>query len=86
VTLAEIGVALFIRNRNPLAREDIALPGDASPSVQKWLTVQIVSYAIAISVALYGIVLRFLGGSLTKTLPFYAIAIVMLISWWPRKR
>lgn len=85
VSVLEIGVVLAVRNRYPLAREEIALQEGESSRVGKWLRIQIVSYAIAISVALYGVILRVLGASLIKTVPFYAVAIVLLLGWWPRK-
>lgn len=85
VSVVEIGVALAVRIRKPLIREEIASQEEASSAVRKWLTVQIMSYAIAISVALYGVALRFLGVSLAKTVPFYAVALLLLLGWWPRK-
>lgn len=85
VSVAEIAIALAIRNRKLPAPEEISLHDDASRAVGKWLTIQIMSYAIAISVALYGVVLRFLGVPLIKTVPFYAVALLLLLVWWPRK-
>lgn len=85
VSVAEIAIGLTIRNRKLPAREEIALQEDASRAVGKWLTVQVVSYTIATSVALYGVVLRFLGAPLTKIVPFYAVALLLVLFWWPRK-
>ena len=85
VCVVEIGVTLAIRRRTPLVREEIA-PQEAAPSAtRKWLKVQMMSYAIAISVALYGVVFRVLGAELMITVPFYAVALVLLLFWWPRR-
>lgn len=85
VCVTEIVVVLAIRNRKLPVPEEIVLQKDASRAAGKWLTIQIVSYAIAISVALYGVVLRVTGASLAKAMPFYIIALVLLVVWWPRK-
>lgn len=74
VCVAEIGVALLMRSRYPLMREEAAVQQqDKSLRVRKWLTGQIVSYAIALSIALYGIAPRVLGGSLRESMQFYGV-------------
>lgn len=85
VCVAEIGIALVIRSRYPLTTEDVTLQTDESSRTRKWMTMQIASYAIATSVALYGVALRAIGASLAEAMSFYAVALVLLVSWWPRK-
>jgi hypothetical protein len=85
VSIAEIGIALVIRSRYPLTAEEVALETDEAARARKWMTIQIASYAIATSVALYGVALRAIGASLTEAIPFYVVALVLLVSWWPRK-
>ena len=84
VCVAEIGIALVIRSRYPVTTEDVALQTDESARIRKWMTIQIASYAIATSVALYGVALRAIGTSLAEAIPFYVVALVLLVSWWPR--
>ena len=87
VCVAEIAIALVIRSRFPLTTEEVTLPAADEPArTRKWLTIQIASYAIAMSVALYGVALRAIGAPLAKVTPFYIAALVLLIIWWPRRR
>ncbi len=85
VCVAEIGVAFLLRGRYPLSDEAATLEPSDAGRASKWLRIQIASYVIAVSVGLYGVVLRFVGASFKQSALFYAVALVLLISWWPRK-
>ena len=53
--------------------------------VNRWRTGYIVSYALSEAVALYGLVLRFLGFTLSQVAPFYVAGIILLLLLSPRR-
>ncbi len=57
-------------------------PGDRA-SIQRWWAANIVTFALCEAVVLYGLVLRFLGGSFYQSLPFYATGVVLLLIFRP---
>lgn len=59
-------------------------PG-ATDASQRWVSGHIISYALAEAVAACGFALRFLGGTLFESLPFYAVAFGLLLAWMPRR-
>src|SRR5579863_1331000 len=79
ICAVEIVAALFIRSRYPLASEETASQSQDPRAIRRWLSSQIVSYAIAISTALYGVALGILGAPLRETASFYGVALVLLI-------
>ena len=58
-------------------------PGDAAAAAS-WQSGNIVSFALAESVALFGLVLRMMGGSTEQAAGFYAAGIGLLLIFWPR--
>jgi hypothetical protein len=59
---------------------------DTSPViVNRWRTGYIVSYALSEAIALYGLVLRFLGFTLSQVAPFYVAGIILLLLLSPRR-
>jgi len=65
-------VELLERDRNDAA------------ALQRWHGGHIACYALAESVALLGLVLRFLGGTFVQAAPFYAVGFVLLAFLAPR--
>lgn len=59
-------------------------PG-ATDASQRWGSGHIISYALAEAVAACGFALRFLGGTLFESLPFYVVAFGLLLAWMPRR-
>lgn len=85
LSLAVIVIGFFLR-RKFVENSANALhlnPDDAKP-LNKWRTGQIISFALAESIALYGVVIRLLGGTLQQAALFYGAAIAMFILWWPQ--
>src|SRR5687767_870096 len=60
-------------------------PGDAAAAAS-WQAGHIVSFALAESVALFGLVLRMIGGSTEQAAGFYAAGLGLLLILWPRAR
>ena len=59
-------------------------PDDPS-SLAKWRKGVILSDMLLEVIVLYGFMLRFMGGSLQQSLPFYAVGIGLMIVWWPQR-
>ncbi len=61
------------RAKDRLARQ----PGDVV-ALRRWRAIQLVVLACFLAIPLYGLVLRFQGGTLVQALPFYIVGIVLL--------
>jgi hypothetical protein len=87
LSVLNVGGILVIR-RLVVARAEAALrnnPADA-PALVRWRAGYIATYAIAESVALFGLVLRFIGFSLAQAAPFFVAALVLILFFGPRRR
>jgi uncharacterized protein YejL (UPF0352 family) len=84
--LTEVGIALFFRIRmlQPAA-ETLQEKPDDQTAVARWRVGNILSFVILDSVLLYGVALRFLGGTTWQSLPFYFVGIALMLAWWPRR-
>jgi F0F1-type ATP synthase membrane subunit c/vacuolar-type H+-ATPase subunit K len=88
--LAALAVAMLIPAaivRQKLVRsaeEHLRLRPEEMQLVGRWLAGNIVSFALCEAVAIYGLVLRLLGGTLPIAAPFYAAAAIFLFFFTPR--
>ena len=78
-------IALFFRARmvQP-AEEALRLRADDALALGRWRAGNIVVLVMCESVALFGFVLRMLGGTLLISAPFYVVAILLMLLWTPR--
>ncbi len=83
--IVEIVLALVIRKKMlPKAIEVLRHnPGDRA-AIGRWQTANIYSWAIAVSVGLYGYALRFTGGSREMAAPFFVAGVILMWLWRPR--
>jgi hypothetical protein len=85
LSLLVVGTGFFLRGRmvvETAARLSIN-PQDAT-SLKQWRSGQIVSFAFAESVVLYGFVLKFLGASWNIAGVFFIAGILLLVAWTPK--
>ena len=84
VSASMLASMLIVRGRMMRGIADTLLrnPGDRA-SIQRWGAANIVTFALCEAVVLYGLVLRFMGGSFYQSLPFYASGIVLLLIFRP---
>lgn len=54
-------------------------------ALYRWRQAHIVTMVLLVSVALFGFVLRFMGGSFWVALPFYFASISLLLLWAPNE-
>jgi hypothetical protein len=80
-----IVVALSVRRRmvSP-AKEKLEVEAGDVSALNRWRTGSLISLVFVESVALYGFVLRVMGGTRSQALPFYLVAILIMLLWTPR--
>jgi hypothetical protein len=85
-SVAIVGIAFLVRTKmvRP-ALDALQLRPDDASSLARWSSGSIYSYILIESVVLFGFVLRFLGGTLAQSAPFYAVGIGLMLLWRPQK-
>jgi len=86
VTVASFGLFTVFRITMVRPAEEVLgrNPEDTS-ALGRWTTGNIVTFALIESVALFGLVVRLLGGTFAQAVPFYAAAFLLLIFVVPRR-
>jgi hypothetical protein len=84
--LMEIGIALLFRFKMlQSAADSLQEKPDDQTALARWRVGNILSFVILDSVVLYGVALRFIGGTTWQSLPFYVVGIALMLVWWPRR-
>src|SRR5712692_7229460 len=63
------------------AGDALRLRPDDAESLGRWRAGNLISLVLCESVALFGFVLRLLGGTFLVSAPFYSVAILLLLVW-----
>jgi len=83
--LSSISVAQTLRQKLVIApAEELARQPDNAALLQRWRSGNIMQFAFAESVTLFGLVLRLLGTSWPVAAPFFAVGLLMLLLNAPR--
>lgn len=84
--VAIVGI-IFVVRRTLILRsaETLASNPDDSLTLNHWKTGYVATYALCETLALLGIVLRFIGFTFEQGLPFYVGGLVLLFFFGPRK-
>jgi hypothetical protein len=84
--VALVGVILVVR-RTLVIRpaESLASRPEDSLSLGHWKTGYMATYILCEALALFGLVLRFMGGGLRQSLPFYIGGFALLFFFAPRQ-
>jgi hypothetical protein len=82
LSLAVAGVIVFFRRRLPSPSADPARSPAVDPAAN--LTAYVVGWALAESIALYGLVLAFLSRDAGEAVPFFVASALLLL--WQRPR
>ena len=95
LTIAVVATAVELRLRWVRPFEDEARSGrltgqgglstEQTALLERWNRGQTVSLVLCEVVALYGVVLRFMGGTRWEAGPFYAVAVLLMVVWTPRR-
>ena len=85
VCLNDIGVAAFLRRRmiKP-SEESLRSNPDDESALKKWRTGVILSLAMASTIVLFGLVLKFMGATWNVASWFFIVGILLLLAWTPR--
>jgi hypothetical protein len=81
----EVAAAFFFRQRMlPSALETMRSNPEDATALGRWRAANVLSMVLALSVALYGFVLRFMGESRLVAWPFFLASIILMGLWRPR--
>jgi formate-dependent nitrite reductase membrane component NrfD len=67
------------------SEEKLRLDATDATALARWRAGNVVTLALAESVVLYGLVLRFVGATTAQAVPFYLAGIAMLLLFTPRR-
>jgi hypothetical protein len=86
VAVLLVGIAIIVQVKviRPALETLQAKPDDAA-SLGRWRSGSFASYVMAEGLVLFGLCLRFLGGTRAQALPFYVIGIALMLFWFPRR-
>jgi hypothetical protein len=86
VALTTVGMAFAVWRLFVLHSEALlaAQPDDAA-ALGRWRSGFIITYGLSEAVALFGLVLRIMGFSLSEVAPFYLVGFVLLLLFSPRR-
>jgi hypothetical protein len=83
--VAIVGIIFVVRRTLVLrSAESLASNPDDSLTLNHWKTGYIATYALCEALALFGIVLRFMGCNFQQSVPFYVGGLVLLFFFGPR--
>ncbi len=84
-SISVVGAILVVRKTLVLQSEAELRekPGDPA-TLSRWKTGYIVTYSLCEALAVFGLVLRIMGFTLTHVWPYYAGSFVLLLLFWPR--
>lgn len=88
---ATLGVAIvgiiFVVRRTLVFRagSSLATQPDDSLSLNQWKTGYIATYALCEALALFGLILKFLGGGLQAAVPYYLSGFILLFFFRPQQ-
>ena len=81
-----VGVILLVR-RTLILQFEATLrtsPTDVG-TLNRWRSSYIVTYALSESLALFGLILRFMGFNLVQVVPFYLAGFILMLFFGPRQ-
>lgn len=86
LSVAAVGIIFVVRRTLVFrAAETLATRPDDSISLKHWKTGYLATYALCEALALFGLILRFLGGTFQQCLLFYIGGFVLLFFFRPRE-
>ena len=86
VGMALVGVILLVRRTLILQSEATLRTGATDVgTLNRWRSGYIVTYALSESLALFGLILRFMGFNLVQVAPFYLAGFILMLFFGPRQ-
>ena len=86
LAISEILLLFFFRARMLRGAIDVlrTAPEDV-PALARWRQASIVSWGLSLAIALYGLVLRYLGFEFRQVLPFFVTGLFLMFLFAPRR-
>jgi hypothetical protein len=86
VSMSEVVLLFFFRRKLVLQSEPLLASEPYEPAVvARWRTGYIITWALSLSIALYGLVLRYLGFTFSQVAPFFVAGFVLILFFAPRR-
>lgn len=86
VALTTVGMIFAVRRLFVLRAEGrLAAQPEDTAALNRWRSGHIIIYALCEAVALFGLVLRILGFTLSQVTPFYLVGFVLILLFGPRR-
>jgi hypothetical protein len=86
VAAGEVVVLFLLRQRLlTQATEVLRTQPDDNSALGKWRSGNILSWALGLSIALYGLVLRYMGFDFRQVVPFFAVGFCLILLLPPRR-
>ncbi len=86
VAVVEAVVAFFVRGKLISNAEGLWRDNpNTKPALARWFTANIAPWAMCLSVAMYGIVLRYVGYSFRSVAAFFVAGALLMFSFSPRR-
>lgn len=77
---------LFVlRSEATLAAQTLAAQAEDTAALNRWRSGYIITYALSEAVAVFGLVLRIQGCTLSQVAPFYLVGFVLMLLFGPRR-
>ena len=82
-----ISVGIFIVRRVMVVRAENVLSAnaEASGALNRWRAGHIIILALSETIAIHGLVLRFVGFRFSQVLPFFAASFILMLFFGPRR-
>jgi len=81
-----VGIILYLQVKTIRpALETLQSKPDDGSSLERWRTASFAAYMLAEAIVLFGLCLRFLGGTRAMSLPFYGFGILLMLFLFPRR-
>ena len=85
VASAEVVVLFVLRRKLIPAGTPVTAQGENSVARARWKSGNILTWALSLSIALYGLVLHYLGFANRQVSPIFIAGFILMILYFPRK-
>lgn len=75
----------FVTRKKIFRRSDEALPGDLPKALKFWKSAHVIGFCYAMNLALFGLVLKFLGSNWLVPGILFGVSLGFLLLWRPRQ-
>jgi len=86
IAITTLGMIFAVRRLFVLRAEvELGAQPEDTAALNRWRSGYIIIYALSEAVALFGLVLRILGFTLSEVTPFYLVGFVLILLFGPRR-